>query len=162
MAAYDLDELRSDSPVATPGPKKHTNRFRCCRRRLSSPGISDHGTVNLPEVLALLPVNEILAFTSVGSLQFLSMTSKTWLKQAYSGASAVEVEVDMKDWPFSVTELRRECARRQGELFFEDFDVNVLPMEGLKKTSLRDSRVANRDLNLALRNFKSPQLRVRW
>jgi len=99
MAAYDLDELLSDSPVAT--PKKHTNRFRCCRRRLSSPGISDHGTVNLPEVLALLPVNEILAFTS---LQILSMTSKTWLKQAYSGASAVEVEVDMKDWPFSVTE----------------------------------------------------------
>ena len=154
MAAYDVDELLSDSPAAT--PKKHTNRFRCCRRRLSSPGISGHG-VNLPEVLALLPVNEILAFTSVGSLQLLSMTSKTWLKQAYSGASAVEV--DMKDWPFSVTELRRESAKRQGELLFEDFDINVMPMQGLKKTSLRDSRVENRDLNLALRNFKSPQLR---
>ena len=156
MAAYDVDsvdELLSDSPVAT--PKKHVNRLRCCRRRLSSPRISDHGAV--PEVLALLPVNEILAFTSVGSLQLLSMTCKTWLKQAYSGASAVEV--DMKDWPFSVTELRRERARRQGDLWIEDFDINVMPMKGLKKTSLRDSRVADRDLNLALRNFKSPQLR---
>ena len=153
MAAYDLDELLSDSPVAT--PKKHTVPI--------DSGVVSHlleylttEQLTSQEVLALLPVNEILAFTS-GSLQFLSMTSKTWLKQAYSGASAVEV--DMKDWPFSVTELRRESARRQGELFFEDFDINVMPMEGLKKTSLRDSRVANRDLNLALRNFKSPQLR---
>ena len=153
--AYDsLDELLSDSPVAT--PKKHTSRLRCCRRRLSSPGISDHRAV--PEVLALLPVNQILAFTSVGSLQLLSMTSKTWLKQAYSGASAVEV--DMKDWPFSVKELRREGAKRRGELFFEDYDsLTRMPMEGLKETSLYDSRVANGALNLALRNFNSPQLR---
>lgn len=109
MAAYDVDELLSDSPVAT--PKKHVNRLRCCRRRLSSPGISGHGAV--PDVLALLPVNHILAFTSVGSLQVLSMTSKTWLKQAYSGASPVEV--DMKDWPFSVTELRSSNARGDRE-----------------------------------------------
>lgn len=164
MAAYDVDELLSDSPVATRS-QKHVNRLRCCRRRLSSPGISDHG-VNLPDVLALLPVNHILAFTSVGSLQVLSMTSKTWLKQAYSGASPVEV--DMKDWPFSVTELKRERARGQGNLWIDhldfdhlDFDLTPGNMEGLslKKTSLPDSRVANSDLNLALRNFKPPQLR---
>ena len=164
MAAYDVDELLSDSPVATPS-QKHVNRLRCCRRRLSSPGIFDHGA-NLPDVLALLPVNHILAFTSVGSLQVLSMTSKTWLKQAYNGASPVEV--DMKDWPFSVTELKRERARRQGNLWIDhldfdhlDFDLTRGNMEGLslKKTSLPDSRVANSDLNLALRNFKPPQLR---
>ena len=155
MAAYDVDELLSDSPVATPS-QKHVNRLRCCRRRLSSPGISEH-RVNLPDVLALLPVNHILAFTSVGSLQVLSMTSKTWLKQAYNGASPVEVDM---------TELKRERARRQGDLWIADFDFDSFDltpgnMEGLrlKKTRLPDSRVANRDLNLALRNFKPPQLR---
>ena len=47
----------------------------------------------------------ILSYTSVGSLQMLTMTSSHWLERAYR--LVPEVKVDIASWLFAVTELRK-------------------------------------------------------
>eukprot|EP00927_Polykrikos_kofoidii_P030239 TRINITY_DN26047_c0_g1_i1.p1 TRINITY_DN26047_c0_g1~~TRINITY_DN26047_c0_g1_i1.p1 ORF type:complete len:370 (+),score=50.33 TRINITY_DN26047_c0_g1_i1:54-1163(+) len=50
----------------------------------------------------------ISSFASQGSLQVLSMTSRSWLDRAYRVAAASWAVLDMSLWPFAVTEMRQE------------------------------------------------------
>ena len=93
----------------------------------------------------------ILRYTSMGSLQMLSMTSKHWLERAYRLVS--EVEVDMASWPFAVTELRKTR-----DLFGLDFSFDLDSLDGWKSTKLRDSKVKDADLFAALKRFQVPQV----
>lgn len=91
---------------------------------------------------------QILSFASLGTLQLLSMANKRWLDRAYSLSS--EVAVDMDAWPFARTEL--------GKTLKVQNQIRVGGQLWTNPMILKDSKVRDADLLLALKRFRPTQL----
>ena len=137
--------LRPVTPPAAP-KRPRGSTLLCCRRRVREP-------VSVEVVLEEDIWKQILSFCSLGSLQMMSMANKTWLTQAYVVAT---VDVDMKDWPFCIKQLKGDRAKQRGEFFLEDFDLTA---DERLPSSLKDSGATDTDLKLALGRLRSTQLR---
>eukprot|EP00438_Fugacium_kawagutii_P030100 Skav228189 [mRNA] locus=scaffold3933:490161:491421:+ [translate_table: standard] len=142
-------------PLPTPKRQRHVTPaasawWRCCRRRNGEASVSKDEAALHDEVL----VKEILSFCSMGSLQLLGMTNKTWLNRTNQTLASLEsVTVDMNDWPFCMKELRDQMRHQTGWISF-DFSSD----SHLGPVSVKDSRVTDADLRLALGKFRSTQL----